>query len=403
MSKRFSDAELERIKNRNPISSVVGQFVSWDRSKTDVGKGDFWACCPFHDERSPSFHCLDGDNTYKCFGCGASGDQFTFLQEYKQISFVEAVELLGGEAEPEPLSEQQIAEEAAKREAKRRQQDQFAENLRRDEICKARKIYDFGGRVAGTEGLEYLRGRGLMPLKFRLPLRFNPHLNYWQSRPVPGSRKREYIVVFSGPAMLAPITGARGEFLGVHITYIDPSRPGKKITIEDPYAEPRDDGTAAFLVPKKIRGSKRNASIKLVQPEGFTRLVIGEGWETTLSVAVAEFGTAQFERTAYWTSIDLQSMGGKAEKTIAHPERRNKTGKPERVPGPVPDLTDPKALLIPDQVTEVVRLGDGDSDRFTAEQVMQRSHARWERPGRTQRTAWAPEGMDFNNVLVGAE
>ncbi|MEO1110491.1 MAG: CHC2 zinc finger domain-containing protein [Pseudomonadota bacterium] len=403
MTKRFTDVELVRIKDRNPISSVIGPYVTWDRAKTDAGKGDFWACCPFHAEATPSFHCLDGEGTYKCFGCGASGDQIRFLQEYKQMSFVEAVEHLGGEAEAEPRSPEEIAAEKQKAEAKRRQQERYAEQRRREEIDKARMIFGHGGRVAGTEGVDYLKGRGLMPLKFKLPLRFNSHLKYWHSRPVPGRKDREFFVVFAGPAMLAPITGPKGEFLGVHITYIDPSRPGKKISFEDPVAERRTDGKPVLLVPKKIRGSKRNASIKLLQPEGFSRLVIGEGWETTLSVAVSEYGTEQFQKTAYWTSIDLQSMGGKAKGAIAHPDRKNRAGKPERVPGPVPDMNDEKALQIPDQVTEVIRLGDGDSDRFTAEQVMQRANARWDRPGRTQRTAWAPDGMDFNNVLVGAE
>ncbi|MDN3719449.1 hypothetical protein QW131_10085 [Roseibium salinum] len=67
----------------------------------------------------------------------------------------------------------------------------------------------------------------------------------------------------------------------------------------------------------------------------------------------------------------------------------------------MPDMDDVKALTIPDQVEEVVRLGDGDSDRFTAEQVMKRAHARWDRPGRRQFDAWAPEGRDYNDLLMG--
>mgnify|MGYP001794148441 CR=1 FL=1 len=54
--KRFSDAELQRIKERNPISSVIGRYVTWDRSKINCSLGVYWACCPFLDERTPSFH-----------------------------------------------------------------------------------------------------------------------------------------------------------------------------------------------------------------------------------------------------------------------------------------------------------------------------------------------------------
>lgn len=399
---RYSEAEKERVKEKHPISSIVARHVTWDRAKSNAGTGDYWACCPFHAESTPSFHCVDREHRYKCFGCGASGDQFTFLEAVEGLSFVEAMERLGGRAEAEPLSPEQIAADEKKRADKRRQQEAFAAQRRKEEVGRARMIFDHGGRVGGTEGGDYLRGRGLTPLRFSLPLRFNPHMKYWQPRPVPGEKRVGHIVLFSGPAMLAPMTGPRGDFCGVHITYIDPARPGKKIQIENPYAEPREDGQPSYVASKKIRGSKRNASIKLLEPDGFSRLVIGEGWETTLSVALAEYGTARFARTAYWVSIDLQSMGGKAVKTISHPTLLNKARKPLKVPGPEPDMDDPRALTIPDQVTEVLRLGDGDSDRFTAEQVMARANARWARPGRTQRTAWAPEGSDFNDILQGA-
>ncbi|MCV0428345.1 MAG: hypothetical protein K5905_23050 [Roseibium sp.] len=400
--RRYTEAEKERVKRDNPISTVIGKYVTWDRAKTNPGAGDFWACCPFHAEATPSFHCVDKLDMFKCFGCGAQGDQISFLQEHLQMTFPQAMEQLGGNAEAEPLSAEQIEADKRKAEKKRREQEAFAEKLRREEIRKAKKYWDWGGRVSGTEGLEYLRGRGLMPLKFPLPLRFHPHFKYWHPKPVPGSKKKEYIALFSGPVMMAEITGSNGEFLGLHVTYIDPMHPGRKIQIEDPFAEPREDGKSVLIVPKKIRGSKRNASIKLWQPEGFTRLVVGEGWETTVSVMLAEFGTPQFDRSAYWTSIDLQSMGGKAVKTVAHPELKNKTGKPMRIPGPEPEMDDEKALTIPDQVTEVLRLGDGDSDRFTAEQVMARSNARWDKPGRRQATAWAPEGKDFNDLAQEA-
>ena len=400
--KRFTEAEKERVKAKNPISIIIGRHVTWDRSKTNANAGDFWACCPFHAENSPSFHCVDRDHRYKCFGCGATGDQFTFLQNVEGLSFVEAMERLGGNAEAEPLSPEKIAEDKARAEDKRREQEAFAEARRQDEIKKAFKLWGYGGRVGGTEGVGYLRGRGLAPLPFVLPLRFHPHFKYWHSRPVPGQKRQEFFVLFSGPAMLAPITGPDGSFAGVHITYFDSRRPGRKIELEDPYAEPRDDGKPSLIAPKKIRGSKRNASIKLLQPEGFTRLVVGEGWETTASVALAEYGTDVFSRTAYWVSIDLQSMGGKAIETIAHPHMKNRAGRPLKVPGPFPDMDDPRALTIPDQVEEVVRLGDGDSDRFTAEQVMARANARWAKPGRRQFDAWAPEGQDYNDILMGA-
>lgn len=95
---RFSDAFLDDIRNRLPITQVVGEHVVWDKRKSQPGKGDMWACCPFHGEKSPSFHADDKRGRYHCFGCGASGDHFRFLTEKTGMSFPEAVELLAGRA-----------------------------------------------------------------------------------------------------------------------------------------------------------------------------------------------------------------------------------------------------------------------------------------------------------------
>ena len=95
---RFAPSFLDDIRGRVSISSVVGRRVAWDRRKTNAGKGDYWACCPFHNEKSPSFHVDDRKGRYYCFGCKQSGDIFTFLVEKEGVSFPEAVERLAGEA-----------------------------------------------------------------------------------------------------------------------------------------------------------------------------------------------------------------------------------------------------------------------------------------------------------------
>ena len=95
---RVPPSFLEDIRGRVSISAVVGRKVAWDRRKSNPGKGDFWACCPFHGEKSPSFHVDDRKGRYHCFGCKASGDIFTFLVEKEGLSFPEAVERLAQEA-----------------------------------------------------------------------------------------------------------------------------------------------------------------------------------------------------------------------------------------------------------------------------------------------------------------
>ncbi|KRB50903.1 DNA primase [Rhizobium sp. Root708] len=89
---RFSNSFLDEIRDRVPISDVIGRRVSWDKRKTNVPRGDYWACCPFHGEKSPSFHCEDRKGRYHCFGCGVTGDHFRFMTELEGLSFPEAVQ-----------------------------------------------------------------------------------------------------------------------------------------------------------------------------------------------------------------------------------------------------------------------------------------------------------------------
>ena len=114
---RFSDQFLDEIRQRLPITQVVGEHVLWDKRKSQPGKGDMWACCPFHGEKSPSFHADDRRGIYHCFGCGVSGDHFRFLTEKAGMSFPEAVERLAGMAGvPMPARD----ERQEKREAERK-------------------------------------------------------------------------------------------------------------------------------------------------------------------------------------------------------------------------------------------------------------------------------------------
>lgn len=87
---------LDEVRARTPLSAIVGRRVSWDARKSNPAKGDFWACCPFHQEKSPSFHVDDRKGFYHCFGCQAKGDAITFLREAEGMSFMEAVTELAG-------------------------------------------------------------------------------------------------------------------------------------------------------------------------------------------------------------------------------------------------------------------------------------------------------------------
>jgi len=113
---RFPQSFLDEIRARISISSVIGRSVQWDKRKTNAGKGDFWACCPFHGEKTPSFHCEDRKGRYHCFGCKESGDIFTYLVQKEGVPFPEAVERLASEA---GLQLPQLSPEAEAREERR--------------------------------------------------------------------------------------------------------------------------------------------------------------------------------------------------------------------------------------------------------------------------------------------
>lgn len=107
---------LDELRGRLSLAQVVGRKVVWDARKSNPGKGDMWAPCPFHQEKSASFHVDDRKGFYYCFGCHAKGDALTFVRETENVGFMEAVEILAREAGmPMPARDPKAAEKADRR------------------------------------------------------------------------------------------------------------------------------------------------------------------------------------------------------------------------------------------------------------------------------------------------
>ncbi len=107
---------LDELRTRVTLSRIVGRKVTWDLRKSNQAKGDLWAPCPFHQEKSASFHVDDRKGYYYCFGCQAKGDAVTFLRESENMSFMEAVELMAREAGMQmPAADPKAAERADRR------------------------------------------------------------------------------------------------------------------------------------------------------------------------------------------------------------------------------------------------------------------------------------------------
>lgn len=90
MAGRIRQADVEELKQRVNIADVVGDYVTLK----SAGVGSMKGLCPFHDERSPSFHVRPTVGYFHCFGCGESGDVYTFIQKMDHLSFTESIERL---------------------------------------------------------------------------------------------------------------------------------------------------------------------------------------------------------------------------------------------------------------------------------------------------------------------
>lgn len=90
MAGRIRQADVEELKQRVNIADVIGDYVTLK----SAGVGSMKGLCPFHDERSPSFHVRPTVGYFHCFGCGESGDVYTFVQKMDHLSFTESIERL---------------------------------------------------------------------------------------------------------------------------------------------------------------------------------------------------------------------------------------------------------------------------------------------------------------------
>lgn len=106
---------LAELKEKNDIVEVIGSYIRLERRGYN-----YWACCPFHHEKTPSFSVNAADRYYHCFGCGVSGDVIGFIKEYENVDFRTAVQILATRAKMEvPAIDDRSAEEAAEKKRKK--------------------------------------------------------------------------------------------------------------------------------------------------------------------------------------------------------------------------------------------------------------------------------------------
>ena len=92
-----SDIFIEKLRERLSIVDIIGKKVNWDFKRSNVRSGTYWACCPFHTEKTASFKVDENKGLYYCFGCHEKGDAITFVMKNENLDFLKSIEKLAGE------------------------------------------------------------------------------------------------------------------------------------------------------------------------------------------------------------------------------------------------------------------------------------------------------------------
>lgn len=181
--------DLAAIRQGNPLPEVAARHVSLKL------KGSEWTgCCPFHNEKSPSFTIFDGGERFHCFGCGASGDVLDFVQRAYGVALPEAARLLaGGDVPKTALPAAPTAEKV-------------------DRSPEARALWEGAGAAEGTPAQTYLRFRGItIPPPPSIRFAATPF----------GHRGHDL------PCLIAAVQDVAGIVQGVQRIYVRPDGSGK--------------------------------------------------------------------------------------------------------------------------------------------------------------------------------
>jgi len=283
---------LDELRTRTSLAQVVGRKVSWDMRKSNQGKGDMWAPCPFHQEKTASFHVDDKQGFYYCFGCHAKGDAISFVKETENLGFMEAVEVLAREVGMAmPARDPQAQQKADRR-------TELAEVME-----QAVQFYRLQLKTGqGAAARDYLERRGLKPdAQDRWEIGFAP--DGWQGLwdHLRGKSVPEDLILAAGLAkesskgkkpydvfrnrIIFPIRDARGRAIAFGGRAMDPNDNAKYLN--SPETELFDKGRSLFNI---ARARESAGNQPLIVAEGYMD-VIALG-EAGFAAAVAPLGTA---------------------------------------------------------------------------------------------------------------
>lgn len=288
---------LDELRSRVTLSSLVGRTVKVTRAGRE-----FKACCPFHNEKSPSFTINDEKGFYHCFGCGAHGDAIRWMTEHRGLSFMDAVKELAGEAgldvpAPDPRAAKKAEEQSSLRDVVQDAAAWFTHQLdigsgtsaraylqRRGISDATRKAFAFGlapdNRTALKEALS----------KYPTPMLVESGMLIQVDNKDPYDR-------FRGRLMI-PIRDARGRVIAFGGRILGDGEPKYLNSPDTPLF---DKGRTLFNLDKASPASRRTNRVIVV--EGYMDVIALA--EAGIEDAVAPLGTALTEQqiTMLWRMV----------------------------------------------------------------------------------------------------
>ena len=292
---------LDELRSRVSLAQVVGRKVMWDNKKSNQGKGDMWAPCPFHHEKTASFHVDDKQGFYYCFGCHAKGDAIGFVKETENVSFMEAIEILAREVGmPMPERDPQAQKKADKRtqlvEVNEMALRFFKMSLgqsvgaqarayldRREMKLATREKFEIGYAPNGNVLLAYLKDNGVSEEM--------AHAAGLAGKPDDGRSMYD----FYRDRIMFPIRDARGRVISFGGRAMDPNARAKYLN--GPQTELFDKSNALY--------NQKNA--RAACGRGQT-LIVAEGYMDVIALSEAGFEAAVAPLGTAVTATQLQLM-----------------------------------------------------------------------------------------------
>ncbi|MBQ8636859.1 MAG: DNA primase [Clostridia bacterium] len=289
---RYSDQLISEVIGENDIVDYISQYVRLKQSGRD-----YTGLCPFHKEKSPSFHVNRDKQVFHCFGCGAGGGLMQFVMRIEGLDFVESLKLLADRAGIILPEDGDIAKDDAK----------YRQKQRIYEINKlaARFFYDTLTKTPeGKAGLEYFYNRKILPqtiTKYGLgyaPDKYDALLGYLRSKgysdqelldaQVIGQKNGKIYDFFRG-RVIFPIIDLRGNVIGFGGRVLTDAKPKYLNTTSSPVF---DKGRSLF----SLNLAKKTNDGKLILCEGYMDVI--SVYQAGITNVVATLGTALTENQA---------------------------------------------------------------------------------------------------------